>query len=353
MASYYFPHDYSARNDPKLQDVLIEMGVAGIGLYWCIIEQLYEQDNRLPLKSVKNIAFAYHVSQAEVMQLITDFDLFESDGVAFWSKSVEVRMEKRKRISEVRRKSVNTRYKNTSISTDSADFNHTSKTANVDESHFNHTSKTTNVDENTTKVTSKTTNVDGNHFKSTSNVDDLNEESLQMQYKCSENGYKNSTNKINKEINKEREINKEKEAPPPPVISGLLVKAEDLRNDVYRLHGDWVEVFCMNNGIRMTDFRIWMDEFVKMLQNRNERKTMPDFQSHFASWFKIQFDHAKVKRAKTEVYDYAKQEMERQGEEIRKRHDEAKENKITFEEYQELKKRAEAGDAEAKKIIGL
>lgn len=160
----------------------------------------------------------------------------------------------------------------------------------------------------------------------------------------------------NKDINieiKEREINKEKESPPPPVVSGLLMKAEDLRNDVYRLHGDWVEIFCMNNGIRMTDFRIWMDEFVKMLQNRNERKTMQDFQSHFASWFKIQFDHAKAKRAKTEVYDYAKQEMERQGEEMRKRHDEAKAEKITFEEYQELKKRAEAGDVEAKKIIGL
>ena len=44
--SYYFQHDYNARNDPKLQDVLIELGVEGIGIYWCIIEQLYEQGGR-------------------------------------------------------------------------------------------------------------------------------------------------------------------------------------------------------------------------------------------------------------------------------------------------------------------
>ena len=28
---YYFQHDYNARNDPKLQDVLIDLGVEGIG----------------------------------------------------------------------------------------------------------------------------------------------------------------------------------------------------------------------------------------------------------------------------------------------------------------------------------
>lgn len=316
MASYYFPHDNSARNDPKLQEVLIDMGVAGVGLFWCIVEQLYEQDNVLPIKSCKSIAFAYHVKEADVKRLIFDFDLFENDGVNFWSTSVEKRMQKRKDLSNKMRENAKKMHEKY----------HTIAKGN--------------------DAIAKENNAIAKENDAIAEKTDAN----CMQLHCAGNA--NKINKEKKEI-KEREINKEKEAPLPPVISGLLAKAEDLRNDVYRLHGDWVEVFCMNNGIRMTDFRIWMDEFVKLLQNRNERKTMQDFQSHFASWFKIQFDHAKAKRAKTEVYDYAKQEMERQGEEIRRRHDEAKAEKITFEEYQELKKRAEAGDVEAKKIIGL
>lgn len=100
---YYFQHDYNARNDPKLQDVLIEHGAAGIGVFWCIVEQLYEQDGFLPLKSCKSIAFALHVESKIVESVVQDFDLFQNDGEKFWSKSVNARLEKRKTISESRK----------------------------------------------------------------------------------------------------------------------------------------------------------------------------------------------------------------------------------------------------------
>lgn len=158
-------------------------------------------------------------------------------------------------------------------------------------------------------------------------------------------------NNIDIEI-KEKEIKKEKDFPSPTII-GLPMKAEELRNDVYRLHADWVEVFCMNNHISLTDFRIWMDEFTRTLQNRDERKTMQDFKSHFASWFAIQYAHAKEKRSKTARYDEAKNEMEESGKAIRQRFDKAKKEAITYEEYEALKALADAGDEEAKKKIGL
>lgn len=100
---YYFQHDYNARNDPKLQDVLIEHGAVGIGVFWCIVEQLYEQDGFLPLKSCKSIAFALHVESKVVESVVQDFDLFQNDGEKFWSKSVNARLEKRKTISESRK----------------------------------------------------------------------------------------------------------------------------------------------------------------------------------------------------------------------------------------------------------
>lgn len=111
--TYYFPHDYNARNDPKLQDVLVEHGAAGIGIFWCIIEQLYEQGGKLPLKSCKSIAFALHQECKIVESVVNDFGLFENDGEAFWSNSVKKRLGKRQQISERRKQAAITRWQST------------------------------------------------------------------------------------------------------------------------------------------------------------------------------------------------------------------------------------------------
>ena len=101
--SYYFQHDYNARNDPKLQDVLIELGVEGIGIYWCIIEQLYEQGGTLPLRYCKSIAFALHVDCNVVERLVNDYGLFKNDGENMWSESVLNRLNRRTEVSEKRK----------------------------------------------------------------------------------------------------------------------------------------------------------------------------------------------------------------------------------------------------------
>lgn len=101
--TFYFQHDYNARNDPKLQDVLIDLGAAGLGVYWCIIEQLYEQGGRLPLRSCKCIAFALHVQCDKVKLLINNYGLFQNDGEFFWSDSVLRRLADRKNASEKRK----------------------------------------------------------------------------------------------------------------------------------------------------------------------------------------------------------------------------------------------------------
>ena len=99
----YFPHDYNARTDPKLQNVLMELGLTGIGLYWCIVEQLYEQDGYLPMTSLKSIAFTLHAEAADVEKLINDFGLFEHDEDIFWSESVNRRILQRNQLLEKRR----------------------------------------------------------------------------------------------------------------------------------------------------------------------------------------------------------------------------------------------------------
>ena len=81
----------------------MEKGVAGIGVYWCIIEQLYEQGGVLSLAQCKSIAFALHIESKDVESVIKDFDLFQNDGENFWSESVNSRLSRRKEISEKRK----------------------------------------------------------------------------------------------------------------------------------------------------------------------------------------------------------------------------------------------------------
>lgn len=109
--SLYFQHDYNARNDPKLQDVLIAHGVAGLGVFWCIVEQLYEQDGTLALKSCKSIAYALHAKVAMVESVVKDYGLFENDGENFWSDSILRRLSRSKNIAAQRKAAALVRWK--------------------------------------------------------------------------------------------------------------------------------------------------------------------------------------------------------------------------------------------------
>lgn len=43
--TFYFQHDYNAIQDPKMMSLLFDCGLAGIGIYWIIIEILHQQEN--------------------------------------------------------------------------------------------------------------------------------------------------------------------------------------------------------------------------------------------------------------------------------------------------------------------
>lgn len=90
---FYFPHDFNARNDPKLQKVLMELGHEGKSVYWDLIEILYEQGGYLNKTEIKLLGFSLRTDPFLIQNLIDNFDLFEQDENKFWSKSVLVRIE--------------------------------------------------------------------------------------------------------------------------------------------------------------------------------------------------------------------------------------------------------------------
>jgi hypothetical protein len=108
--SFYFSHDYNARNDKELVKVSMKMGMEGIGVYWCIIEMLYEENGYLMLSECDSYAFALRVDIERITQLINDYNLFEKDDYKFWSNSVIERLKIRDEKSNKARESASKRW---------------------------------------------------------------------------------------------------------------------------------------------------------------------------------------------------------------------------------------------------
>lgn len=108
--SQYFPHEYAATNDPKIQALIGEYGAAGYGIYWRIVEMLHSANTHiLPLKKYIYLAIAKQMltnaEQIEAMltACINDYELINSDGVNFWIDRVLRNIETRQEISVKRR----------------------------------------------------------------------------------------------------------------------------------------------------------------------------------------------------------------------------------------------------------
>ena len=107
--TYYFPHDFNPTNDPKIICLLGNFGGLGYGTYWRIVELLHqEEEHKLPLKMFIFEAIAKQMLanakqiEAMVNECIKTYELFETDGLLFWSNRVLTNIKKRQEISEIR-----------------------------------------------------------------------------------------------------------------------------------------------------------------------------------------------------------------------------------------------------------
>ena len=107
--TFYFPHDYSCTNDPKIQALLGKYGATGYGIFWRLVEMLHEDPtHKLPLKKYifDAVGSQLGVDPDEVLNIVeylTDTcELFKTHENYFYSERVLENMEKRDAIREKR-----------------------------------------------------------------------------------------------------------------------------------------------------------------------------------------------------------------------------------------------------------
>lgn len=108
--SFYFSHDYNSRNDPKLQEILMESGQEGIGVFWSLVEMMYEQGGKLSLNKCERYAFTLRADKFVIDKVIQI--AFESNDKNFWSNSVMRRLKLREEKSKKAKKSADIRWGN-------------------------------------------------------------------------------------------------------------------------------------------------------------------------------------------------------------------------------------------------
>ncbi len=107
--TFYFSHDYNSRNDIKIKKLIAKHGYLGYGIFWALIEDLYNNANVLPT-DCESIAFDLRTHENIIDSVINDFDLFIFNNGTFGSLSIQNRIEERNKKSLKARESANYRW---------------------------------------------------------------------------------------------------------------------------------------------------------------------------------------------------------------------------------------------------
>lgn len=107
--TFYFSHDYNARTDKKIKKLIRAHRMEGYGIFWALVEDLYNNDNELEA-DYEAIAEELKSTIPVVKSVVEDFELFVISSGSFGSNSIAARLGARVDKSEKARASINTRW---------------------------------------------------------------------------------------------------------------------------------------------------------------------------------------------------------------------------------------------------
>lgn len=98
--SRYFPHDYNSARDEKTVSLIVSRGLEGYGIYWRIIEEIYDHGGRIP-ENYDLLSYTLRIEKEKIIPVLKDFGLFFFEYGKIGSHSVD------RRIKEIFKRSKN------------------------------------------------------------------------------------------------------------------------------------------------------------------------------------------------------------------------------------------------------
>lgn len=108
--SEYINHKISNRSEYIFRKLIERKGAAAYGVYWYVLEELYESGGRMLFEEIESISNALCVRKDFVASVIKSFSLFQYDSDSFWSDEVIEQIEKRQKLRKKRKEAANKRW---------------------------------------------------------------------------------------------------------------------------------------------------------------------------------------------------------------------------------------------------
>lgn len=108
--SEYINHKISNRSEYVFRKLIERKGAAAYGVYWYILEELYESGGKMLFEEIESISKVLCVRKDFVVSVIKSFSLFQYDSESFWSDEVIEQIEKRQKIKDKRKEAANKRW---------------------------------------------------------------------------------------------------------------------------------------------------------------------------------------------------------------------------------------------------
>tara|TARA_B110000908_G_C10237223_1_gene444043 strand:+ start:165 stop:881 length:717 start_codon:yes stop_codon:yes gene_type:complete len=109
--TYYFSHDYSCINDPKIQALVGKYGATGYGIFWRLVEMLHEDpEHKIYLKPyIYEAICSLFKEDVKIVKAVIDYsvnicELFQKEDDYIFSQRVLDNLAKRDKIKEARSK---------------------------------------------------------------------------------------------------------------------------------------------------------------------------------------------------------------------------------------------------------
>ena len=112
--SYFFSHDYNARNNPKILMLRAHFGAEGYGVFWMLVETMAERsDGMIDINHLAGLSIGFGITIETLTKIVsyaTELNLFQQDGQFITTKRVLEHKEQRKKIRDGAKKGAQKRW---------------------------------------------------------------------------------------------------------------------------------------------------------------------------------------------------------------------------------------------------
>jgi len=115
MRKTYFNHQSNSFTDYKIIKMRSKLGIESYGIFWAVLELLFNEENKLCINDYDALAFSLQCDPNILKQVIEDFDLFVVDDGCFYSKRLHNHIEEINTKSAKAKESINKRWNNTNV----------------------------------------------------------------------------------------------------------------------------------------------------------------------------------------------------------------------------------------------